>query len=162
MGAGPLLAKLGGPLAAAGIGGAFDVYNTATDPTLTAEGRHRGYVRASVGAASTLGGVAAGAAVGSLLGPIGMLVGGVLGGFGASYLGKSALDAIWSEDPTHRIGGAESAMSNGAQRLELGKGTIDLNVRVDDQRVTWSAAAVGSQAIALNVGDTNPGSYVAP
>lgn len=145
-----------GPL----VGGAIDAYQVAAADGLTAEQRARGYARAGAGTVGGLGGVLGGAALGFMVGgPVGSLIGGIGGGMGGSWGGKKLLDWLWSQDPAANVTGPNGMpLPNG--KLELGQGTIDVRVRVDDERTTATAdVARDMPAIKLNAGSTNPAGY---
>lgn len=70
--------KWGGPVAIAT--GAYDLYDTYADDTLTQPEKNVQYGSTMGGTGGGLAGAAGGAAVGALLGPIGAVIGGLLGG----------------------------------------------------------------------------------
>lgn len=157
---GPWWARAGGVFAAPVIGAGIDVYSAATNEQLTAQGRTRGYAQAGAGLGGGLAGALAGAAAGSLLFPgVGTLVGGVLGGLGGSWAGKAGLDALWAEDPARDLIGPDGTAMVGGGKIELGKGSIDVNVRVADDRVRYDLATQGTPAVGLQAGNTNPAGY---
>ncbi len=157
--AGAWARQLGGTFLPA-VGGGLEAWQVSQDATLTEAGRRRGYAGAAAGAAGGWGGAYAGAALGTALFPgVGTLVGGAVGGLGGYFAGKGALNWLWSQDPARDLAGGSDPLAQ-AGKLEIGKGQIQVDVRVLDDRVT-SFASVSQQPslIGLNAGATNPGGY---
>lgn len=156
-------ARAAGTVAAPVIGAGLDVYDTASDGTLTAAGKRRGYAGAGAGLGGGLAGALGGAALGSFAGPIGTLVGGVVGGLGGSWAGKEALNRLWQSDPARDVVGPDGqALPATGGRIELGQGKLDVNVSVRDDRTTVGLVPTGTPTLQINAGNTNPAGYGAP
>jgi Phage-related minor tail protein len=152
--------QLGGtflPLAGAGI----EAYQVSQDPSLTAAGRRKGYAGAAAGAAGGWGGAYAGAALGTALFPgVGTLIGGAAGGIGGYLAGKGALDWLWGQDPARDlVGGAQSPLAQAGQ-MQIGQGTLAVNVRVSDERASATSSVVQPLSLVrIDAGSTNPAGY---
>ncbi|MCU7371557.1 phage tail tape measure protein [Paucibacter sp. O1-1] len=152
--------QLGGtflPLAGAGI----EAYQVSQDASLTAAGRRKGYAGAAAGAAGGWGGAYAGAALGTALFPgVGTLIGGAVGGVGGYLAGKGALDWLWGQDPARDlVGGAQSPLAQAGQ-MQIGQGTLAVNVRVSDERATATSSVVQPLSLVrIDAGSTNPAGY---
>ena len=131
----------------------MDVWDVSNDGSLSADGKRRGYFGAGAGTLGGWGGATAGAALGTMLFPgVGSLVGGALGGFGGYVGGKGALNWLWGQDPS----GGTAALS---PKIDLGQGKIEINVRVQDDRVQASTTFADMANISLMGGNTNPAGY---
>lgn len=100
--------KWGAPVAIAT--GAYDLYDTYTDDSLTPEQKNVQYGSTIGGTGGALAGAAAGAAAGALLGPVGALIGGLLGGavgaWGGEKIGGEIVLRV--QDDRVKVGGLKS------------------------------------------------------
>lgn len=146
-----------GPLAALGL----DAYAVSQDQTLSDAGRRRGYAGAAAGAAGGWAGAAGGAALGTMILPgVGTAVGGVLGGIGGYLSGKGALNWLWGQDPARDLAGPGGEPLSQAGALQLGKGQLEVNVRVQDDRTSTSTRVTQPMdMVRIDSGATNPGGY---
>lgn len=100
--------KWGAPVAIAT--GAYDLYDTYTDDSLTPEQKNVQYGSTIGGTGGALAGAAAGAAAGALLGPVGALIGGLLGGAVGAWGGEKVGGEIVLrvQDDRVKVGGLKS------------------------------------------------------
>lgn len=144
---------------APGLGTALESYEVMSDDTLTDAGRDRKLAGVAAGGGGAWLGAKAGAAVGTFFMPgIGTLVGGAIGGLGGYYAGKAGMDYLWQ--PNADVDYKQLQPAGGGATIQVGQGTVELQVRVQDDRISVRSTVLQQPALLrITGGDTDPGSY---
>lgn len=142
------------------IGTGLEAYEVMSDDTLTDSGRDRKMAGVLAGGGGAMLGAKLGAAAGTFVLPgVGTLVGGALGGLGGYFGGKLGMDYLWqpNADIDYKSGQAGTV---GGPRIQVGQGTLDVKVTVQDDRVSVRTGVLQQpDLVRIQTSDTNPGSY---
>lgn len=143
---------------------AYDLYSIGSNEELTTRGKAQQAAHSLAGLGGAWAGMKLGALGGTLVAPgAGTLVG-ALGGAVAGYWGGGYLmDSIFSPNAKMDYVQATAPQARGsvaAPTVQVGQGTLDVKVSVQDDRVSVRTGVLQQpDLVRIQTSDTNPGSY---